>query len=111
VVWVKPCAPGTRNGGSLNEDEFSLRIDPACDVCRAGGTDGGGEGPIASAKLPDNSSRRCDADRAVSVLRGRVGLGPRLGSFPELQRGFARDAMRPSASEKRDLISDQPVVV
>ena len=50
---------------------------------------------------PDDGARAGDADRAVAVLEGGVGLGPRLGRLAQLQRRLAGQPDGPAAAEER----------
>ena len=53
---------------------------------------------------PHDGARAGDADRAVAVLEGRVGLGPRLGRLAQLQRRLARQPDGPAAAEERPAV-------
>ena len=58
---------------------------------------------------PGGAAGRGDADRAVAILHGGVGLGPELRRLAQLERRFLDQADAPAAADEGDLFGvDQP---
>src|SRR6266498_3402333 len=100
MIGIQAPELGQGHRGSLHLDQLGHGIEPAGDDRGPGRRDVLQQVAVHLTENPDDGTGTCQADRAVPILHGRIGLGERATCLAHLQGRLVRQTDRPSRTEK-----------